>query len=345
MLKKLLFLLFVMYMVITKQAIAFDAEDLYIATIKTNSASITSENQKKDLIINGFIQLLKKITGKQIDINIFGTDSLDQYINKYEYQDQSTLKIHFDKHLINNVLIEHGYSFFQDFIPTTIVWPKYVNSITSDLGENLFKEIATISKERGLSIVYPVMDLKEIEILNKNQNIQEIKNLSRKYEVDEIIIADFQEWGSKLNVNYRSIINSWELKDSIINTSNDCNRGANLFLDQLLEYLLKTYANNKVNKIKEVFLINISNVVSLQDYVNVEHYLQNLSIINSIKATKFQAGEVEFEVTVKGDKQAIKKLIATKKFLKEIENNTSYSNENHEKANQGNKLFYTLCFG
>jgi hypothetical protein len=73
----------------------------------------------------------------------------------------------------------------------------------------------------------------------------------------------------------------------------------------------------------------------LEDYVQVEKYLQNLPIINNLRATKFQSGEVEFEIIANGDRQAIKNAIAGNNVLQENYN---------DKYFEGSMLVYTLNF-
>ena len=136
-----------------------------------------------------------------------------------------------------------------------------------------------------------------------------------------------------LNINWKSIVNNWQFSDQLLDNNQNTEQ-ANLFVDKLTEHFLQLYASNNTNIAKEIILMKISNVINLEDYVQVEKYLKTLAVVNNLHATKFQPGEVEFEIVANGGKQAIQNSISTNNLLQE--------NYNHQSAD--NTLLYTLNF-
>jgi len=182
--------------------------------------------------------------------------------------------------------------------------------------------------------MYPMFDMIDLEALqqitdDEQQLIMLIKQASKRYSVDEIIFVEYkpEENGSHF---WRSFTSDWQLKTEGV----DFAAQANLLIDKMMESFIKRYAAGSCTaKEKEVVVIKITNVINLEDYVRVENYLQNLSFIKSLQATKFQAGEVEFELVANGGKEFIKNAIASSGILQE-----SYSKNSVDH----NVLLYTL---
>jgi len=333
-------------------------EDLYNAEIKVPSKSISLE-QRNILIKQEFVKVLEKITGKPKSLSI---EDVDKYVSKYEYMDtvvnqlkddeqpnnKTILKIYFDKKLINKALAENGHMFLDEHRPLTIIWPKSFTAATFSPEQELLQQIIVLAKKRGLPIILPMFDLKEVEILHADpldaKLTDSIKQASKKYSADEVIIVECNTKDDVLHISWKSIINDWQFNDQLADINNIDNQNvetksinfaiqANLFIDKLMEHFVHHYTVGNNSAIaKEVVLMKISNVINLEDYVQVEKYLQNLAVVNTFQATKFQAGEVEFSIVATGGKQAIKNAVSTNKLLQEEHNN------NHD----DNTLIYTL---
>ncbi len=320
-------------------AYAFVSQDLYSSEIEVLSKSISLE-QRNMLITEEFAKILKKITGKSNSLSI---ENIDKYISKYEYKDDKlaknkvTLKIFFDKTLVNKALIENKHIFLDEQRPLTIIWPKTSTIFAADAIQAVLQKILVLAKDRGLPVIYPILDLQEVEILHKgiidDNFIASIKQASKRYGADEIIIAECNAIEDILNINWKSIVNNWQFSDQLLDNNQNTEQ-ANLFVDKLTEHFLQLYASNNTNIAKEIILMKISNVINLEDYVQVEKYLKTLAVVNNLHATKFQPGEVEFEIVANGGKQAIQNSISTNNLLQE--------NYNHQSAD--NTLLYTLNF-
>lgn len=337
-----IYLLLIM-LLINNIVYAFRTEDLYTVEIDIPSKFISLE-QRIALINQEFPKVLKKIIGKSKSLPI---ENVDKYVSKYEYKDDNLaknkviLKIFFDKSLINKTLIENNYAFLDEHRPVTIIWPKTSDLMSLDSMQKLLQQILITAKDRGLSVIYPILDLKEVEILNQDIIDEKFKNsikqASQKYGADEIIIAKCDAGQDLLNISWSSIIHNWQFEDQLLENNNNEVEQANLFVDKLLDHFISIYTGNntRTGKNKETVFMRINNVINLEDYVQVEKYLQNLPIINNLRATKFQPGEVEFEIIANGDRQAIKNAIASNNVLQENYN---------DKYFEGSMLVYTLNF-
>lgn len=310
---------------IFNNSIALIKEDLYNIKIKIPSKDINKE-KREHLITQAFHQVLQKITGKD---NVLDLKSADQYLSKYAYQDinhgQFMLNISFDGMAINQTLLSHNYKFLGENRPLTIIWSK-----SADINTNLelLKQIESVAKAKGLSIIYPMYDVLDLtalqqESMDDQEFIKLITQASKRYMADEIILVDYELIQDNTQLTWRSISNNWRLHTE----SSNYEEHAKIFVDNLMEYFIKNYVNdNYANNQKETIIIKITNVINLEDYARIENYLQNLSLIKTIHSTLLTPGEAEFEVVASGGKEAIKKAIATSNILSYINNQTSVNN-------------------
>ena len=328
-----LVLILYFFYVVLNIATALVKEDLYSADIKVASREISPEQRKK-LAEQAFSEVLQKITGKSKTLDI---QNFDKYLSQYSYNDdvvgdQITLKISFDQKVINQSLSDNNYKFLGEYRPLTIIWSK---STEINHNQELLQKIVSLAKLNGLSIVYPMLDTVDLELLqqktnNEQQLIMSIKQASKRYAADEIIFVESNMEKDGLRFLWRSFVSDWQLTT----TGPDFSVQANLLIEKLMEHFVKRYAAGSYpSKEKEVVIIKIVNIINLEDYVRVENYLQNLSFIKNLQATKFQAGEVEFELEVNGGKETIRNAIASSGILQE-----NYSQNTTEK----NVLLYTL---
>lgn len=328
--KKFYLLILILFITIIKNtAHALLIDNLYSSEIVLSSKTITQE-QRNTLITQEFAKVLQKITGKSKSLSL---DNADQYVSQYEYKNDKLI-ISFDKALINKTLLENKFVFLDEYRPVTIIWPKTATIVEFELIQELLKQILVTAKEIGLPVVYPILDLKEVEILHKDMDdnfIDTIQQASKKYGADEIIIAECNSQDNILNINWKSVLNNWQY-----NSTNA--EQVNLFLDKLMDFFINRYVGSNLKVTKEIILMKITNVINLEDYVKLEKYLQNLAVTNNIHATKVQPGEVEFEILATGGKQAIKNAISANNLLRE-----NYNNKEPE-DNNSNILLYTLQF-
>jgi hypothetical protein len=293
--------------------------------------------QRNNLIQQEISKLLFAMSNQEINLEV---ENPEQYVNRYEYVDIDNdvfLKIYFDKKLINTILTENKHRFLDDNRPLTIIWPK---RSTKDIiiVEQLLQQIASIAHKRKVPLVLPMLDVKEITMLHKDivkNNFNDLlKAASKKYFADEIITVDCNVEENILKIHWRSVINNWQFKHDItIDDNINLTKEANLLLDQLMKNFLEKYVGDNLVVNKEVIVMKINNIINLEDYVKIEKYLQNLSVVNSFSATKFQPGEIEFEIIAVGGKQSIINALATNELLQEQPNTKNLN---------GNIIHYTL---
>lgn len=321
----------IIYIGVINNANALIKEDLYTAKLHIASKDISQE-QPIRLKEQAFYEVIRKITGKSniVDLKL-DTKYIDKYLSQYAYHEvnpeQLILKISFDKKAINQELLEHNYKFLGEYRPLTIIWSKSAEIINN---QELLKYIESIAKLNGLSIIYPMYDVVDLDYLQNNavddvQFIKLIKQASKRYFADEIIFVNHIKEQSGLQFNWRSLSSDWQLNTD----SHDYIEHANSLVDNLMQYFINVYVSGSYTAIdKETIIIKISNVINLEDYARVENYLQKLSFIQTIQATKFEPGEVEFEVVANGGKDSIKKAVAGNSMLSNVDYNLPEDNLN-----------------
>lgn len=329
-----------------KIANAVIVTELYNSVIELTAKQITDVN-KSDLIKIEFDKILRKITGKNISLPL---ENAEQYLSKYEYLDnypsenKLTLKLYFDKNLINKTLSDNRYVVLNENRPLTLIWVKINHAPLFEIIQTFLNIISVVGSDYGIKIVYPILDLPEVQLLNQNiehdQLLQSIQKYSKKYDADEIIFADCQMHEQGFIMNWKSINNAWEFKDQLIDNygSNDHQNDklehskltlqANVFIENLIQHFVNLQINNTKKVTQQMILLKINNVQNLEDYVKVEKYLQELPITNSLYADKFESEEVEFKIIVTGGKKAIKKALASNNLFRYEHDNENINNNN-----------------
>ena len=339
-----------------KIANAVIVSELYNSEIEVTARQIT-EASKSNLIKIEFDKILRKITGKNVSLPL---ENAEQYLSKYEYLDnypsenKLTLKLYFDKNLINKTLSDNRYVILNENRPVTLIWVKINQAPLFEIIQKFLNIISVVGSDYGIKIVYPILDLPEVQLLNQNiehdQLLQSIQQYSKKYEADEIIFADCQMHEKGFIMNWKSINNSWEFKDQLIDNyefnnygSNDhqndklehSNLGiqANVFIENLIQHFVNLQINNTKKVTQQMILLKINNIQNLEDYVKVEKYLQELPITNGLYADKFESEEVEFKIIVTGGKKAIKKALASNDLFRYEHDNQNINNNVNNNIN------------
>lgn len=336
-----------------KIANAVIVSELYNSEIELTTKQITDVN-KSNLIKIEFDKILRKITGKNVSLPL---ENAEQYLSKYEYLDnypsenKLTLKLYFDKNLINKTLSDNLYVVLNENRPLTLIWVKINHAPLFEIIQTFLNIISVVGSDYGFKIVYPILDLSEVQLLNQNiehdQLLKSIQQYSKKYDADEIIFADCQVHEKGFIMNWKSITNSWEFKDQLIDTygSNDHQNDklehsklslqASLFIENLIQHFVNLQINNTKKVKQQMVLLKINNIQNLEDYVKVEKYLQELPITNNLYADKFESEEVEFKIIVTGGKKAIKNALASNDLLRyEHDNENSNNNINNHPNEQ-----------
>lgn len=309
--------------------------ELYNAEIEVYTKHI-NDTDRNNLVKMEFDKILRKITGKSTSLTL---EEAEQYLIKYEYlknypsENKLTLKLYFDKGLINKTLQANRYVILSENRPSTLIWLQVEDTLLFEYVQQFLNKIAQIGADYGLNVIYPILDLPEVKLLNQNlehhQFVTSIKEFSKKYAADEIIVADYHMHEEGFIINWKSVTNIWEFKNQLVyinglnNNHNTHDRventgfdiQANTFIENLFQHFLNLQIHNTKKIAKQIISLKINNVKNLEDYVKIEKYLQGLPIISNLTAAKFDAEEVEFEVVATGGKAAIKKALANNQML------------------------------
>lgn len=318
-------------------------EEIYNPEIEVVNKELTKE-QKNSIVNQELDKILLKLTG-QNSVKLTNPELL---VNKYEYQElpenKIILKIWFDKKSIQKKLLEEKKLFLYEDLPVTIIWPKTNSPILTDAMQGLLERLSLIAKDYGLSIIYPVLNLAEVAMLNKDPKTDDfidlIKINSKKYNANEIIIANYDLKEDALRINWSSVTSNWQFHNQLIDNhelidSTQLDSYANILVQNLMQHFIDLQHNQKIKQ--EIILLRVSNVKNLEDYINVEKYLQNLKIVDNLYVAKFSNKEVEFRIVSNGSKQSFKHALAANNWLQENNEGNSY-NPNYP----DNLLTYTL---
>lgn len=369
-LKILLSLIILSIVNIINIAYAIIGSELYTPKVEVSSKYI-SDIERSNLIKMEFDNILRKITGKNFSLPL---EMAEKYVVRYEYLEdypddkQLILKIYFDKSLIHKNLSDNQHTILNENRPSTLIWIKVDEISWLEVINKFLDAIVVIGHDYGLKIIHPTLDLTEIQVLEeyieqekladqnlgREQNLKFIKEFSKKYSVDEIILADCKVNESNFLINWKSIINKLEFKKQQVNCKHrsfdyeklannlhiksdiaEFNIQANLFIEDLFKHFINLQLNEAKKLTKQFISLKINNITNLYDYVKVEKLLQELPIIKSVHAADIANDIVEFKVLATGGKKAIIKALANNKMLR-----YSKDNKDNNKDNNSPKRYY-----
>ncbi|WP_158968677.1 DUF2066 domain-containing protein [Paraglaciecola sp. L3A3] len=310
-------------------AVIHDLFDTKIAVIDQ------SDNNQTNAFKQGLKQVLIKVRGKtdvlknpQIRKGIVGAKRL---VHSYRYeneQGQLYILISFDRERVENLIRNAGLPIWDKRRPDSIVWLAIQTSdstsraiVTADSQPRLFAQLEVQAKTRAIQLVYPLWDLDDVQQLTVYDIwggfSQQIARASERYGVKSIISARIYPAAQVLsetekqaplsltsNIWYAdwTTIESGKLLAGQVQSDSIEQLGIKL-VDILADQLSDKYSIdlNNLHSSKRKVEIVINNINSLQDYVDVSVFLENLSVVNSASLIKQKGARATFELDLLGE--------------------------------------------
>ena len=261
-----------------------------------------------------------------------------------ELKPTQKLVVSFDEKAVKNSLWKQKLPVWGKTRPSTLLWVAVQDQnqrVLLDANEPtaLLSYVEKQAEKRGIPMLYPLLDLED----QMNINVTDVwgafkepvKNASERYQPEAILSArlfldPFGIWQSRWTLHQGSDEIEWQVSAPDLETATIDG------LDQLADKLALRYAHISSVEDDSEFLIYVTDVNSVTDFVKVNKYFSALSSIKKADLTQIKGSELVFRLDIRSSAKAVKQSIKLGKVLLSTED--SFAPE----AETASRLIYRL---
>jgi len=233
------------------------------------------------------------------------------------------LIVRFDEKAVKNSLWKQKLPVWGKTRPSTLLWVAIqdVNKrMLLDANEPtpLLSYFQRQAKQRGIPLLFPLLDLEDqinINVTDVWGAFKEpVKNASQRYQPEAILSArlfldPFGVWQSRWTLHQGNDEVDWQVNAPDLETAVVDG------LDSLADRLAQRYAHISTVEDESDFLIFVTDVNGLSDYVRVNKYLSALSSIKRADLARIKGSELVFRLDLRSSPKALTQSIALGKVL------------------------------
>lgn len=307
---------------------AVPVANLYVADVYVTSES---ESQRLSGARAGLLQVLIRVSGTQA---VTEDDQIRQALQNpsryfYQYSYQSTdrefqvgeeilqgriLRINFEPNAIAALLRDSGFSVWGSNRPSILLWIAVSDQngrrlVTEDATDEVSAALADLARERGLPMLYPLMDLEDASALSVAEVwgafLDRVEGASVRYNPESILSGRIQEDGADRWRGFWAyrIDGRWIRYENLAATRRDLIADV---VDQLADKLAARYA---VGSSRGVVNLRVEGIESTEAYAAVLDYLQTLAPVLDTFVAKVEGTDVVFELSTEGQQQQLIEII------------------------------------
>jgi hypothetical protein len=183
------------------------------------------------------------------------------------------------------------------------------NAITSDLKRTL--------KERGVSVILPLMDLQDqinIHFADVWAGFTDpIIEASQRYGVQRIVIARASRNSQgMMQVKWQSINN-----DKSEHWQSNGTNAFSLGLTELVNRTARSFTQDMDHHYSQRYALQISNVKGYADYIRIKDYLLNLTTVSNVELDHLTRNSLEISILLSSNISTLNRTLAIDRVLEE----------------------------
>lgn len=206
-----------------------------------------------------------------------------------------------------------------------------VSPETAELAEAIREEIKTVADERALPVRFPLLDLEDLASVTSTDIwgafVDEIEAASARYGADAILIGRISANTFGNNVQW-TLVHQGERS---VFSGTEVAEGLHWVADRYVQ------AYSFVGGARTVRIV-VRDVASEDDYLRVASYLEGLSALQSVDWVSWDAGQLTFRASARGDIAVLEQMLGLGRVLRLDETRSSSVADN-------NTLVLTLVSG
>jgi hypothetical protein len=306
-------LLFVLISLISTTAFTADVVDLY----ESRSPIVNQSVQERQLATVKILhQVLLKVIGDKTALAATDLSPLleqaEQFVSQYAYQGKLTqsgspqdLVLRFNESALNQAMYDLGLPVWGKLRPESVIWlsidgvnkQKMVG--TGDDYQRAYQLIKQASQQRGLPLLFPLMDLQEQQQLQFSETEKLITKdtglvkASDRYGADIVVLA-------RLTVDKTGTIINWQwLKQGELGQYQS--RGSMAVaiaqgIDQIATVLANELASVEQQALKRDYQMVVSGINDFSDYSRVQSYLSGLRAVSEVNIVSLKDKQLELRL-------------------------------------------------
>jgi hypothetical protein len=236
------------------------------------------------------------------------------------------LRVQFDETAVNHLLRSKGIAVWGRARPLALIWL----GVERDGRRGLFQPEAEpqlraaleqIADERGLPVLFPLMDLEDRANLQASDLWggfeQAIRRASERYQPDVILVGRLRkrgggDWLADWTLYQPDTLKQWQTQDRT--RQGAATEGLHLMVDKLAA----RFAPRSVARADTSLRIRVAGLNRLADYLLVKDYLGSLDSIRSLDLLSASPDTVSFLVRVQGDRETLARGIMLGRLLEPV---------------------------
>lgn len=323
-------------------AIAVKMSNLYQAEVSVASQTYDLREQA---VKDGLLQVLIKISGNaEIDKNPViksGLRKADYYVQDYSYSPDSRdssqyqLKISYEPNDVNRLLASAKVAHWGENRPLTLVWlvvtdKQHIASIIgNEMTGTVFDKIMQESKNYGLPLIFPVMDVDDMDHVSAEDittmNVALLQTAAKRYAPDALLIG-------RINETWQGSQSQWQLimkdKQWDFKVANNTTDGViTSVMNQINQVMSGRYVVSSPAANKDTLLwvkLEVDRITKRRDLARLIQYLKQVTHVQKIELIQVDGDRVELAVQVLGSLASFEQnLLASQHLLLKSEDDAN----------------------
>lgn len=319
----------VMMLLLPLTATAVMVDQLGQVTLKVADSS---KRERQQAVQDGLAEVVVRLSGQQqVLVEAAIADLLqkaERYLLQYQYMDgevdpgtkkkQKLLSLTFDEKAVTRYLKRAGLPVWGANRAAVMVWWVVEEDgereiVTSDSEHPALDGLKLEAKRRGVPLVFPIMDLQDSQNVSEGDVwgffLDKIRFASKRYGTDNLLV------GKTVQLDLDKFKSSWIISvaegedwhDSVADAASEQWMGA---IDNMADTLAKKYSVVMLAEPDAGFKIRVNHIQSLNDYVNVQSYLSQLTPVRKATLESVQGDSLILQLVLNGDLQQFKEVLA-----------------------------------
>ena len=257
----------------------------------------------------------------------------DALVQQYRYFNEPEseppllkLWVRFDGDAIRKSLQQQGQAYWGNERPDTLVWlavedrgKRYV--VAADDGTDVHQQIAQAAKQRGVPIVFPLMDLEDQSQVRFSDIwggfFENVMAASKRYNPQAVLIGRLNRstsggWSSRWHLEVAGKPSAWS--DSRQQLDKLAQQGIEDTADILASRFAVARGGGNLNTVS----ISVSGVDSLADYARLSAYLRGLTAVVDVQVEQVAGAEIDYALQLSGSLEDLTRTVTIGTVLEPV---------------------------
>lgn len=293
-------------------AFAVDVLQLYESRLEVDTQS---RDDRQAAMRAGFEQVLVKVAGRRevLEKNAVRSElnNHTNYLVQYSYvneQGKLLLRAQFDERRIEDLLRRADATYWSARRPNLMFWvaketPRGIQLAARDEDSDMIAPLRNQARLRGMPISFPLLDITDRMLVSPSdvwgRFDAPVQEAAQRYPVNGIVMVRLQESEDEMRAQWTLVVGNTRRSGQQQATS-WVDLGVQL-MDEITERVAAEYAVTLSDETGGDFRIRVTNLMTLERLLDVEHMLRRLGSVERVTLTRYHQGTAEFDLRLIGN--------------------------------------------